>query len=56
MDKSVNSFVHSSMFQNINLVNSDDSLKAQKDLETVIKTSFAIKEKVKELSKDNSQK
>lgn len=47
LDKSINSFVHSSIFQNLNLVNSADSLKAQKDLETVIKVSFAIKEKPK---------
>lgn len=47
LDKAVNSFVHNSMFQNANLVNSQDSLKAQKDLENVIKLSNAIKEKTK---------
>lgn len=47
LDKSINSFVHSSIFQNINLVNSEDSLKAQKDLETVINVSNTIKAKTK---------
>lgn len=47
LDKSVNSFVHSSVFQNINLVNTTDSLKAQKDLETVISVSGALKAKTK---------
>ncbi len=47
LDKSINSFVHSSLFQNINLVNTADSLKAQKDLETVINVSSAIKAKIK---------
>lgn len=43
LDESVNRFVHSPIFQNINVVNSKDSLQAQKDLETVIKVSDAIK-------------
>ncbi len=47
LDKSINSFVHSSIFQNTNLVNSEDSLKAQKDLETVINVSNTIKSKTK---------
>ncbi len=47
LDKSINSFVHSSIFQNINLVNTADSEKAQKDLETVINVSRAIKAKIK---------
>jgi hypothetical protein len=47
LDDSINSFVHNSMFQNLNLVNPADSLKAQKDLETVIKVSSAIKEGAK---------
>ena len=47
LDKFINSFVHSSIFQNIKLVNSEDSLKAQKDLETVISISNAIKGKAK---------
>lgn len=56
LDKSVNSFVHSSLFQNVRLVNTQDSLNAQKDLDTIIKTSFSLKEKVKKISKDNSKK
>ncbi len=53
---SINSFVHNSMFQNINIVNTDDSLKAQKDLETVIETSSLIKEKAKMIMKNDSDK
>ena len=56
MDKSINSFVHSSLFQNVNLVNSQDSLKAQNDLETVIKISSSIKEKAKKLKKEPAKK
>jgi len=55
LDKSINSFVHSPIFHNVNLVNSQDSLNAQNDLETVIKISFSIKEKAKKLTKDNSK-
>lgn len=47
LDKSINRFVHSSLFQNINVVNMADSLKAQKDLETVIDISSRIKAKIK---------
>lgn len=47
MDKFINSFVHSSIFQNVKLVNSADSIKAQKDLESVINVSYAIKAKTK---------
>jgi hypothetical protein len=47
LDKCINSFVHSSIFQNVKLVNSEDSRKAQKDLETVINVSNAIKVKTK---------
>lgn len=51
LDKFINRFVHSSIFQNINVVNSKDSLTAQNDLETVIKISSSIKEKAKKLTK-----
>lgn len=47
LDKSIDSFVHSSIFQNLHFVVSADSLKAQKDLENVIKISGAIKAKTK---------
>lgn len=47
LDESINSFVHSSLFQNKNIVNTADSLKAQKDLETVIKLSGAVKSQIK---------
>jgi len=47
LDESINSFVHNSIFQNINIVNSTDSLKAQKDLETIINVSNSIKVKTK---------
>lgn len=43
LDNSINSFVHNSMFQNIHIVNTDDSLKAREDLETVIEASSLIK-------------
>lgn len=56
LDKSINSFAHNSVFQNTNLVNSQDSLDAQKDLETIIKISYSIKEKAKKLAKDDSKK
>lgn len=56
LDKSINSFVHNPMFQNINIVSSEDSLKAQKDLENIIKISYEIKEKAKKLAKDDAQK
>ena len=48
LDKFINDFVHSSLFQNINLVNTADSQKTQKDLETVIIVSSAIKAKIKD--------
>ncbi len=56
LDKSIFSFVHSSIFQNIKLVNSDDSLKAQKDLENVIKISSLIKDKIKKSTGNDSPK
>jgi hypothetical protein len=55
LDKSIKSFAHNSIFQNIILVNSQDSLKAQNDLETVIKLSSSIKEKAKKLKKGESK-
>ncbi|MDQ3710634.1 MAG: hypothetical protein M3388_00205 [Acidobacteriota bacterium] len=55
LDKSITSFVQNSLFQNANLVNSNDSLNAQNNLETVIKISFSIKEKAKKLKKENSK-
>lgn len=47
LDKFINIFAHNPMFQNTKLVNSEDSLKAQKDLETVIVVSNSIKAKTK---------
>lgn len=43
LDRYVNRFVHNSIFQNIQVVNSTDSLKAQKDLETLINISNVLK-------------
>lgn len=43
LDKSVIRFVHSPIFQNLSVVNSTDSQKAQKDLEKVIALCRAIK-------------
>jgi len=48
LDESVVSFVHNPIFQNLNVVNSSDSLKAQKDLEKVIALSRAIKLQTKD--------
>lgn len=56
LDKSLDSFVRSPVFQNINLVNSDESLKAQQDLENIIKISAAIKAKAKKPSRGDSRK
>ncbi len=56
LDKYINSFVHNSIFQNVNLVDSQDSLMAQKDLKTIIETSFVIKETAKELIKRDGKK
>ncbi len=56
LDKSIEGFVHNSMFQNLNLVNPADSLKAQKDLDAVIRVASAIKEKTKKLVKGGSEK
>lgn len=47
LDKAVNGFVHNPLFQNLKLVNLEDSTKAQNDLESVIKISSAIKENAK---------
>ena len=55
LDSSLNSFVHNSIFRNIKIVNSEDSLKAQKDLEIVIKISFEIKAKAKNVTKKDSE-
>jgi hypothetical protein len=54
LDKSLNSFVHNPMFQNLKLVNPTDLIKAQKDLENVIYVSHLIKVKTKELTKNDS--
>lgn len=55
LDKSIYSFARNSIFQNVILVNSQDSLKAQNDLETVIKISSSIKEKAKKFKKGDSK-
>lgn len=51
LDKSIISFVHNSIFQNVQLVNSQDSLDAEKELDAIIKISTSIKEKAKKLAK-----
>lgn len=45
LDESIANFVHNSIFQNINLVSSEDSLKARNDLKAIIDISHAIKSK-----------
>ncbi len=52
LDKNINRFVHSPIFQNLQVVNPKDSLQAQKDLETVIKISRLIKETSARIIKD----
>ena len=52
LDKNINFFVHSPIFQNLQIVNPNDSLQAQKDLETVIKISHLIKENAAKTMKD----
>ncbi|MDQ3800298.1 MAG: hypothetical protein M3384_12665 [Acidobacteriota bacterium] len=47
LDESINRFVHNGMFRNLKLVNPPDFAKAQKDVETVINLSRAIKVKTK---------
>ncbi len=42
LDTAIATFVKSSMFQNIQVVNSEDSQRAQKELENIIKLSAAI--------------
>ncbi len=55
LDQSINNFVHSSIFQNIQVVNPDDSVKARKDLEMVIKISHLIKENAAKTMKDTAK-
>lgn len=47
LDKAINEFVHSSIFQNIKLVDSRASLDAQNDLEAVIKITSLLKKSPK---------
>lgn len=47
LDKAINRFVHSSIFQNIKLVDSRASLDAQNDLEAVIKITSQLKKSAK---------
>jgi hypothetical protein len=47
LDKFINKFAHSPIFQNTKLVNSNDSQKAQSDLENIISVSNSIKAKTK---------
>jgi hypothetical protein len=47
LDKSIISFVHNPIFQNINLLDLNESLKAQQDLETIIEISVLIKNSAK---------
>lgn len=47
LDKSIFNFVHNPIFQNLTVVNTSDSQKAQKDLEKVIALSRAIKTQTK---------
>lgn len=56
LDKSIISFAHNSIFQNINLVSPQDSLKAQEDLEAIVKFSSIIKEESKKLIRNTLKK
>lgn len=51
LDKSIVFFSHSPIFTNANLLNSQDSLRAQNDLEKIIEISSAIKQQTKKMIK-----
>lgn len=56
LDEAIDRFVRNPMFQNLSLVNSSDSLKAQKDLDAVIKLAATIKTKTKKLARGEPEK
>jgi hypothetical protein len=45
LDKAIASFVHNPMFENIKIVNSQDSLRAERDLERIIDLSARTRKK-----------
>lgn len=47
LDKAIDSFVHNGMFENIKVVNSEDSTKAQRDLESIMNLSKEIHKRAK---------
>ncbi len=51
LDTSITDFVHSPIFRNLNVVNFQESQKAQKDLTLIIEISSAVKEKAGQLLK-----
>ena len=51
LDRSINGFVHNSIFQNLNIINPQDSLKAQEDLEKIITVSAEIREQTRKTLK-----
>ena len=46
LDKAISSFVHNPIFENTKVVNPEDSMRAERDLEKVIKLSAKTKKKV----------
>jgi hypothetical protein len=47
LDNAIVGFVHSPMFENLRVVNSQDSDKAQQDLESIIKLSKEVNKRAK---------
>jgi hypothetical protein len=52
LDDAIGAFVHSPLFQNAGVVNPDDSAKAARDLEAVIKLSARVEKESERLSKE----
>ena len=46
LDKAISSFVHNPIFENTKVVNPEDSMRAERDLEKIIKLSAKTKKKV----------
>jgi hypothetical protein len=53
LDNAINKFIHSPIFQNTGVVNPDDSAKAKRDLEDVIKLSTRVGKEAEKLKKEN---
>jgi hypothetical protein len=54
LDNSIGNFAHSPMFQNTKVVNPEETINAQKELDTVIKISARIRNEADRIKKANS--